>query len=314
MGSGVTKIHPAGRAGAGSFVDKGRMAPMMAEGQSVGNAEVGRIVSCDWLESCGDHCDVVVVDIRAASDYAAGHIENSIGIPLEVPQSAWITMRDELLFELPAESDLFGVLGKFGIKKDSQVVVVTSVAVPPYPLANATRVAETLIYAGVKNVSVLDGGYSKWVEEGRAVTTVVPEVVPSTYDGAIAGGAFVGIDYVRSRIGRALIIDARDAQVYAGDVVEPWAGKSGHIPSAVSLPAVSIWNEDGTYRSRAELLKLVDGVRGEADRDREIILYCGVGGYASAWLYVLTEVLGHDNVKIFDGSAQEWVRHYEMEL
>lgn len=47
-------------------------------------------------------------------------------------------------------------------------------------------------------------------------------------------------------------------------------------------------------------------------RSREIIVYCGVGGYASAWWFVLTQVLEYENVKFFDGAAQEWVRDHDM--
>jgi thiosulfate/3-mercaptopyruvate sulfurtransferase len=47
-------------------------------------------------------------------------------------------------------------------------------------------------------------------------------------------------------------------------------------------------------------------------RSQEIIVYCGVGGYASSWWFVLTQVLGYENVKIYDGSAQEWAKSYDM--
>jgi thiosulfate/3-mercaptopyruvate sulfurtransferase len=73
-----------------------------------------------------------------------------------------------------------------------------------------------------------------------------------------------------------------------------------------------IWNEDGTYRSVEELDQLVLSVVG--DKDKEIVVYCGVGGYASTWWFVLTEVLDYKHVKIFDGAAQEWAKYYDMEL
>jgi thiosulfate/3-mercaptopyruvate sulfurtransferase len=73
-----------------------------------------------------------------------------------------------------------------------------------------------------------------------------------------------------------------------------------------------IWNEDGTYKSRRQLQDIVEGAVGAFCRDTEVIVYCGVGGYGSAWLFVLTAVLGYTNVKLYDGSAQEWVRYYDM--
>jgi thiosulfate/3-mercaptopyruvate sulfurtransferase len=73
-------------------------------------------------------------------------------------------------------------------------------------------------------------------------------------------------------------------------------------------------NPDGTYayRDKSTLGAMASGVIGK-HRDKEIIVYCGVGGYASSWWFVLTQVLGYDNVRIFDGSAQEWVmKKYDM--
>ncbi len=272
------------------------------------------VVSNAWLESHLDSPDVVVVDVRTADEYQAGHIRNAVNSPFEVPFSAWVTMRDDLLLELPDASDLFEVLGGLGITKHSRVVIVTSNGDPPYPLANATRVAVTMAYAGVPSVSILDGGYPQWVAEGRVTTTAVPTIDPSTYRGSVDDDLVVDTDYVATSIGRSLIVDARDANVYSGEVVEPWAEKAGHIPSALSLPATSIWNGDGTYKSRSELEAIAEQVVGERSSDREIIVYCGVGGYASSWLFVLSDILGYRDVKLYDGSAQEWVRYHDMEV
>lgn len=281
---------------------------------AAGHHHAHPVVSGAWLDSHRDLSGLVVLDVRPAADYAAGHIEGAVNVPFEVPFSAWVTMRDELLLELPDAAELSDVLGDVGITEDSWVVVVTSYGQPPYPQANATRVAVTLTYAGLRRVSILDGGFPQWLAEGRATTTDVPVPEPLPYAGVFDPGDFVGTDYVQDRIGRSLILDARDAEVYSGEVVEPWADQPGHIPSAVSLPAPLIWNDDGTYKSRDELRGLVYQALGRHRRTDEIIVYCGVGGYASAWQYVLTAVLGYRNVKLYDGSAQEWVRYYDLVL
>jgi thiosulfate/3-mercaptopyruvate sulfurtransferase len=272
------------------------------------------IVSGDWLVAHRHLPGLVVVDIRTAAEYGAGHIAGSVNAPFEVPFSAWITMRDDLLLELPDTAELFGMLGSLGILPGSHVVVVTSAAQPPYPQANAPRVAETLRYAGVRRVSILDGGFPAWVAGGLPTTTEVPTVAPVTYQATVLADRFVDVDYVASRIGTALIVDARDADVYSGAVIEPWADKPGHIPTAVSLPAPLIWNADGSYLPRQQLAALAEGALGAHARDREIIVYCGVGGYAGSWLHVLADVLGYRDVKMYDGSAQEWVRAHDMQL
>lgn len=305
---------------------------------------INPIVSTDWLAVNGDLDNLVILDIRTAGEYAAGHIYNAINAPFEVPFCAWLTMRGEFLLEVPEETALFNAIGSLGITKNSKVVIITSMATapdPPYPLANATRVADTLVYAGVKNVAILDGGFTKWVTEGKPVTTAVPTVNPVTYQGRANKEMIVSIEYVQKHIGKSVIIDARDAEVYFGVTTESWAQKAGHVPTAKSLPTPWMLNQDGTFKSQAVLEEMASGVisgislpgpwKWNSDgtynhreleaiiswmkdkcKEKEIIVYCGVGGYASSWWFVLTQVLGYDNVKIFDGSAQEWSMYNEM--
>lgn len=277
--------------------------------------KIAPVVSTEWLENNANLDNLVVIDLRSEEEYAEGHIEGSINIFAE---DFWVE-RDGLLLELPEEGALFELIGSNGITSDSLVVLVGTLAGAPLPptygTAQTTRVADTLIYAGVKNVAILDGGFPKWVEEGRPVTTAVPEVSPVTYQGKVNGEMFVSTEYVQGKIGEAIIVDNRDAVVYTGEVIEPFADKPGHIPTAKSLPTPLIWNEDSTltYKSVEALKQMASSVIGE-DKDQEIIVYCGVGGYASSWWYVLTQILGYENVKFYDGSAQEWVRSNDMAL
>ena len=315
----------------------------MVYGENVSHISrtVAPVVSTDWLEANSGRKNLVIIDVRAASDYLYGHIANSINVPFEVPVSPWISMRGDLILEAPEETVLFNTIGSCGITKDSTVVIVTSVATPPYPLANATRVADTLIYAGLRNVAILDGGYTKWVSENRATTMEVPNVNPVAYQGKINKDMFVSVDYVERHLGKSILIDARDADVYFGVTVEVYANKAGHIPTARSLPTPWIWNADGTYKAASVLKEMAsgvidgkslpapricyhDGTYAQLDalkemfygvgknQDKEIIIYCGVGGYASSWWFVLTQILGYENVKIFDGAAQEWVKYNDM--
>lgn len=279
---------------------------------------ISPVVSADWLAKHGDMKNLVIVDIRSNKEYATGHIPDSINIPFELPVSAWTVMKDELLLELPIKDNLFKMLGDHGITKNSIALIVTSgPASPPYPLADAARVAFTLTYAGLKNVSILDGGYAGWVGDNLPITTEITDINPVKYDGSIKEKMFVSIDYVKTMTEQtkqtSILIDARDASVYNGSVIEQFAAKAGHIPTAKSLPAVLIWSKDGAYKSNQELKEIAEAVIGD-NKKQEIVLYCGAGGYASAWWFVLTRMLDYENVIIYDGSAQEWARHYEMAL
>jgi len=277
------------------------------------------IVSTDWLAANSGLPDLVILDIRGGADYEKGHIPNAINVPFTDPfSSEWVVSDPNgLWLQLPEKAALFNTIGSRGIKKDSLVVIVTAPnpGEPPYyGLANATRVADTLIYAGIKNVAILDGGYPKWAAEPRPISTVPTTGTPVTYNAKVNKEMFVSIDYVRKHIGKTIIIDARDAEVYFGAAIESFAPKEGHIPTARSLPTPWIWrldNESYIYKDAEILGAMASGVIGK-HKANEIIVYCGVGGYASSWWFVLTQILGYENVKIYDGSAQEWVMYYDM--
>jgi thiosulfate/3-mercaptopyruvate sulfurtransferase len=252
---------------------------------------------------------LVIIDIREPRLYAAGHVPGSISIPFS-PMSDWAVSDDDLLMELPPDEDLFRLLGDWGIGPDSTVVLVGTVEprpAPPYALSDAPRVAATLFHAGVADVGILDGGYPRWAAEGSPVTSEVSAAPSRRFAGAVAEKTFVSTEYVKAHLGEAVLVDGREADQYFGVTPCPFAGVGGHIPTARSLPAPWMWNEDGTYRPVETLRGMAEGVLGP-DKVQPIIVYCGVGGYASAWWFVLTQLLGYRDVKIYDGAAEAWVK------
>lgn len=280
------------------------------------------VVSTEWLQSqldaggggapageaAGAAGRLVIIDIRFSEEYEAGHIPGAISVPMGLV-SAWADSDDKLILELPPDDALFKVIGDCGINADSRVVIVGRMehaGGPPYPLADAARVAVTLIYAGVKSVAILDGTHVKWAREGRPVTTERPRVQPVEYRGSTNRDMWASTDYVKEHIGKAVIIDSRDPDQYFGASIDPFADMRGHIPTARSLPIIWVWEPDGTYRPLDFIGKMAAGVIGEG-KDQEVLTYCGVGGYASTWWYLLTQALGYKNVKIYDGSMEAWV-------
>lgn len=246
--------------------------------------------------------DLTIVDIRSANEYKEGHIKTSVSIPFDY----WAISKDGLDLELPEEKELTRLINTAGINTDSSVIIVNNTD-NTYSLANSCRVADTLIYTGISNVSILDGGYEKWIRENRKLTIVPSNPKPSNYRIVPDEAMFVSMNYVQSKIGKSVLIDARDPEVYFGILQEDHATRSGHIPGAKSLPAPWIWTDEFLYKSREELSEISENIVGKK-RDEEIIIYCGVGGYTSAWWYVLTQMLGYKNVKFYDGSAQDWTR------
>ncbi len=265
------------------------------------------IVSTDWLAANLGRKDLTIIDIRWEEEYAAGHIPGAVSLPFGL-NSAW-AVSDDLILELPPDEELFEAFGRCGLAQDSQVVVVGRIEeppAPPYAVADAVRAAVTLIYAGIENAAVLAGSHPKWEREGRPLTREVPAVRPTEYRAQTDRSWWVETAYVEERLGKAVLIDGRDPDYYFGVSYDPLAEMNGHIPTARNLPIIWVWEKDYTYRPLEVIRGMAEGVIGP-DRDQEVITYCGAGGYASAWWFLLTQLLGYRNVRIYDGSMEAWV-------
>lgn len=285
----------------------------------------GALVSVSWLDQCAQYLDLAVIDLREAPEYDAAHIPGSISMPFE-PVSAWSDMGPgDLLLEMPPSAEVFASLGAAGISNPDPAtlaVLVYGVGVPAFPQSAGPRVATTLKYAGISEgrVAVLDGGHPGWAAAGLPVATEVPDIEPASYTAEEDRAFLVDIDHVAANLHKQdegiYLLDGRDAAVYNGSVIEEWALKPGHIPSAISLPASEVWTAEGGYKPQEELARQVKAAVGEdvSRTEGEIIVYCGVGGYASTWYFILTRILEFENVVMYDGSAQEWSQYYEMEL
>jgi thiosulfate/3-mercaptopyruvate sulfurtransferase len=275
------------------------------------------VVSTQWLENNKSFPNLVILDTRSPDNYAKGHIPGAINVPGLGNFYLCLFATDcGLWMELPEEEALLTTIGNAGITGDSIVVVVGRTVDPfaAYAVADAARAAITLLYAGIKNVSLLSGGYDKWAAEGRTTSTVPVTPTSVTYTGPVNKAMFVKKDYVEDKIGKSIIVEAREPDIYFGLIQEPWTVRAGHIPSAKNLPAPWFWTfaKDekgvityGTWKDADEIREMAFAVLGE-DASGEIIVYCGVGGYASPVWFALTQMIGYTNAKIYDGSMQEW--------
>jgi thiosulfate/3-mercaptopyruvate sulfurtransferase len=263
--------------------------------------DISPFVSSDWLGQNLTISGLLIIDIRSAADYRKNHIPNAVNVSINL----WAVNKNGLLRELPAEKDLIGLMSSIGIKEDSKIVVVGK-GISDFDRADAIRVAWTMLVAGIKNVSVLDGGFPKWLEEKKPVIAEQPLLHPGEYKGKINMSALATKKYVLGKLRTSIIVDNRLPEIYFGMTTESWASKPGHIKNSVNLPAPWIFQSDGLLRSQSELESVANGVIG-TNKTKEIISYCGVGAYASVWSYILTELLGYKNVKVYDGSMQEWI-------
>ena len=169
-----------------------------------------------------------------------------------------------------------------------------------------------LRYLGFDDVKLLNGGRKKWELESRELTQDPPKVEQT--DVGVKGKVNNAIralrDEVLSKLGKVSLVDVRSPEEFRGEKLAPdhlpqeQAQVPGHIPGAANVPWGKAANEDGTFKSDEELTKLYADAG--LDGSKETIAYCRIGERSSHTWFVLQELLGHKNVKNYDGSWTEW--------
>ena len=170
-----------------------------------------------------------------------------------------------------------------------------------------------LKYYGHGDVRLMNGGRAKWVADGRPLTTDAASHAAKSYrasepnqDIRAYRDAVLGAVFASS----VALVDVRAPAEYSGELLAPanlpqeGSQRGGHIPGAANVPWGQAVNEDGTFKSADELTALYGG-KG-IDGSKETIAYCRIGERSSHTWFVLTQLLGHQNVRNYDGSWTEW--------
>ncbi|MEW2141409.1 sulfurtransferase [Micromonospora vinacea] len=259
------------------------------------------LVSAEWAEKNLDAPGVVFVEVdEDTSAYETGHIAGAIKID-------WKTdLQDQVRRDFVNKTQFEALLSERGISNDDTVIL--------YGGNNNWFAAYAYWYFklyGHRDVKLLDGGRKKWELDARplvtdAVSRPATQYVAQEPDTTIR--AFR--DEVVDAIGTKNLVDVRSPDEFAGRLLAPahlpqeQAQRAGHIPTAISVPWSKAANEDGTFRSDDELRKIY----GDAGLDdgKETIAYCRIGERSSHTWFVLQELLGHRNVKNYDGSWTEY--------
>jgi thiosulfate/3-mercaptopyruvate sulfurtransferase len=166
----------------------------------------------------------------------------------------------------------------------------------------AARLWYLLRAHGHDDVAVLDGGFAKWVAEGRAVTTDEPEAAPAAFTGRLLSGFVVDKAEMRAVHRRRLVLDARAVERYRGET-EPIDPRKGHVPGAKSAP----WTGNLTAGPPGVFLPPEALRRRYAElgaADEEPIVYCGSGVNACHDLLALR--LAGLSGTLYAGSWSEW--------
>ncbi|WP_332661806.1 sulfurtransferase [Aeromicrobium sp.] len=246
---------------------------------------------------------VVLLDVRwklggppGRGEYLAGHIPGAVFVPLETELAAHGEPQDGR-HPLPSIESLQASARRWGIREGDSVV-----AYDDNGGQAAARAWWLLRWAGFDDVRLLDGGLGAWVSAGGALAT--DDVVPEPGDVTLEAGHLATIDIDGAATYAGVLLDARAAERYAGEV-EPIDPKAGHIPGAVSAPTTDNLDGDGRFRPAAELRRRFEalGVRDGAD----VATYCG-SGVTAAHEVVALAIAGFD-AALYPGSWSQWSNH-----
>jgi thiosulfate/3-mercaptopyruvate sulfurtransferase len=259
------------------------------------------LVSADWAEKNLDASGVVFVEVdEDTTAYDSGHIPGAVKLD-------WRTdLQDPVRRDFIDRDRFSALLSARGIANDDTVVL--------YGGNNNWFAAYAYWYFklyGHRDVRLLDGGRKKWELDNRPLVTDPVNRPATEYVARPADTSIRAFrDEVVTAIGTKNLVDVRSPDEYAGRLLAPahlpqeQAQRAGHIPTAVNVPWSKAANEDGTFKSDDELRALYAAAG--LDEDKETIAYCRIGERSSHTWFVLRELLGHGNVKNYDGSWTEY--------
>lgn len=264
-----------------------------------GYANPDVLISAEELVEIMDQDDVKVVDFRRSVSYLTGHIPGAINVwrsDEENPDAEYGGMRAN-------PEQMAAMMSEKGIANDDLIVIYD--AKGDY---DASRMWWILTMYGHEKIRLLDGGLVRWNDLGYDTS-----VFPSNYDETNYTIDEDEVDYtmlaeledVEEAVAddSALILDTRSEEEHTGESLKSGAERKGCIPASVWIEWTEALNEDKTFKSYEDL----EAVYGEAIEGKELIVpYCQSAVRSSHTTFVLTQLMGLDGVKNYDGSWIEW--------
>jgi thiosulfate/3-mercaptopyruvate sulfurtransferase len=262
-----------------------------------------RLVTTQWLAEHLDDPDVVI----AESDedvllYDTGHIPGAVRVDWH------LDLNDQVARDYVDAEGFAQVMSAKGIGRDTTIVFYGDNF--NWWAAYALWVCSLF---GHEDVRLLDGGRAKWIEEGRPLTTEAPTPTPASYPVTDRDDVTIRAfkENVLAHIGQGPLVDVRSPGEFNGEVTHmpdyPQEGvlRAGHVPTAANVPWKRAANDDGSFKSAADLRAIYEEEIGLAHAD-DVVTYCRIGERSSHTWFVLTHLLGFPKVRNYDGSWCEW--------
>ena len=258
------------------------------------------LVSAASLQDSIGQKNLVIIDART-SGYDTSHIPGAINIKHE---DYW-TWGKGLL----PRADLNSKLSAAGLKRGMNFVIYDNTSAS---WGAAGRIFWMLEYLGCSNVHLLDGGWDKWVADGRPTEATINILPTNTFKAAIQSFRKATKGQIKKRLSDEYyaVIDSRTDEEFIGWQLYGEA-RGGHIPGAVHIPYAWFFNSDKTVLNYSDLKTLFTS-RG-ITKDKTVTAYCTVG-IRSGFVYFLLRLMGYPSVSNYDASIAEWAAQSSLPM
>ena len=262
------------------------------------------LVDTNWTEAHlkDPNVRIAEVDYDPKANYHLGHIPGSVLFDWKKD------INDPLKRNIISKESCEELLNKSGINQDSTLILYGD-----FNNWFAAFAFWVFKYYGYKDVRIMNGGRKKWLEEDRSIDKTIPTYQTGNFKASNPDEKIrTYLNHVSESLksNQSILVDVRSPAEFTGEVTAPaeypteHAQRGGHIPAAINVPWGKAVNEDGTFKSPEDLMKLYkeNGIIPE----KEVISYCRIGERSSHTWFVLKYLLGYPDVKNYDGSWTEW--------
>ncbi len=276
----------------------------MSDINSRGYTNPDKLVSTDWVAANLNEAGIRIIESNEDPLlYPSGHIPGAVEVD-------WVKdLNDPLRRDYLDKSGFEALAGRIGITADTTVIFYGD-------KSNwwATYALWVFELFGHTNAKIMDGGRLKWAEEGRELTREKPSINPTSYSAPERDDSQIRAfrdGVLRHTQANGQLVDVRSPGEFSGEKLhmegypQEGAVRGGHIPGADNVPWSRAANEDGTFKTAAELRGIYLDEIG-LNPEQPTVAYCRIGERSSHTWFVLTNLLGFADVRNYDGSWTEW--------
>lgn len=259
------------------------------------------------LQQLASESNLRIIDIRPPKDYATGHVQGAANAPYGKWRGASTNPG-----ELPPINKLTALVQSLGLSAATHAVIISSGA-NDTDFGAAARVYWTLKVLGLKDLSIVNGGYKAWTAAGLPISKQAVKIAASDFKPSINNDLLVTREQLLTdaKNKSAVLVDARPADFFNGETRHVAAKVPGTLPDAINVSHASWFKPGSSSVVSATEAKTIASKYSLAEKNEEIVSFCNTGHWAATNWFVLSELVGDKNVKLYAGSMVDWTQSSE---